>query len=234
MGLSAPPRTLAPNHARLSEHGFSPELDQAVERRAPGTLILGTDPRCVGEATSLLLTQVAHLTAAARGTRWCAGAGQCPAPDPYTAPPGGAGGTGSHALGCVLSSHRCAQATGESSSRVLCWCSCTLAGRAAGTGMGQGVRRWMVLTSPRMLPMPVACVTARATVSLDVCGCVVVHAVIGIHMLYTVVFLCRSDACAEHLMRCAVQPEPLPSRWRVNAHQRAVSGRSPCTEVRAI
>ena len=93
--------------------------------------------------------------------------------------------------------------------------------------MGQGVRRWMVLMNPRMLPMPVACVTARATVSLDVCGCVVVHAVIGIHMLYTVVSLCRSDACAEHLMRCAVQPEPLPSRWRVNARQRSASGLLP-------
>ena len=52
--------------------------------------------------------------------------------------------------------------------------------------MGQGVRRWMVLMNPRMLPMPVACVTARATVSLDVCGCVVVHAVIGIHMHHAV------------------------------------------------
>ena len=53
------------------------------------------------------------------------------------------------------------------------------------------MRRWTVLMHPRMLPMPVACVTARATVSLDVCGCVVVHAVIGIHMLYTVVSLRR-------------------------------------------
>ena len=34
------------------------------------------------------------------------------------------------------------------------------------------MRRWMVLLTARMLLMYVACVTARVTALLDVCGCV--------------------------------------------------------------
>ena len=48
------------------------------------------------------------------------------------------------------------------------------AGRVAGTGVGQGVRRWMVLMHPHVLLICVACMTARATALLDVFGCVVV------------------------------------------------------------
>ena len=128
-----------------------------------------------------------------------------------------------------------AQATGESSSRVLCWCSCTLAGRA-GTGMGQDVRRWMVLMNPRMLPMPVACVTARATVSLDVCGCVVVHAVIGIHMHHAVhsrvPVQVRCMRGAHDAVRSAARAaaKPLAGECPPARRFRTNSGRSPCTE----
>ena len=48
------------------------------------------------------------------------------------------------------------------------------AGRVAGTGVGWGVRRWMVPMDPHVLLMSVACATARATAPLDVVGCVVV------------------------------------------------------------
>ena len=40
--------------------------------------------------------------------------------------------------------------------------------------MGRVLRRRMVLLTARMLLMYVACVTARVTALLDVCGCVVV------------------------------------------------------------
>ena len=44
------------------------------------------------------------VAGAGHSARWCAGVGYDPPPQTLTAPPGG-GGAGSHALGCVWSSH---------------------------------------------------------------------------------------------------------------------------------
>ena len=49
-----------------------------------------------------------------------------------------------------------------------------LQGRTAVPAVGRVLRRRMVLLTARMLLMYVACVTARVTALLDVCGCVVV------------------------------------------------------------